>query len=72
LLLRPVAILYAIWVWYDWKRPFRGSRFNACVHRWSLWTHLANYFPMEVHKTAELPIDQNYMIAWVLAELIIF
>ena len=28
----------------------------------SYWRHFRNYFPVTVHKTADLPADRNYMI----------
>lgn len=33
------------------------------VRRWSCWKHFADYFPVKLIKTAELPPTKNYLFA---------
>lgn len=56
------ALPYLAWLLYDWRSPKRGSRPWARFRSLSLWTYMANYFPMRLIKTAELPSDRNYII----------
>jgi hypothetical protein len=58
----PFAIPYFIWYAYDWHTPRRGSRAWLAFRRVRFWNHLADYFPMRLVKTAELPPDRNYVI----------
>lgn len=59
----PFLLAYLVWFIYDFSAPCRGSRSNNLVHYWSLWRNVANYFPIEVHKTADIPPDHNYVFA---------
>lgn len=55
-------VLYFSWHFYDFDRPRRGS---GCCHWYKnhpIWTHFADYFPLRVVKTADLPPDRNYII----------
>lgn len=63
--LRPFAGLYLIWFIYDFKTPCRGSRPSEFVYNLPIWKRTAEYFPIEVHKTAEIPPDRNYIFWFV-------
>ncbi|KAI6187683.1 Acyltransferase [Aphelenchoides besseyi] len=58
----PFMILYAIWFLYDLRTPTRGSRNWHWFKSLPLWRHFANYFPIRLVKTAELPADRNYIL----------
>ncbi|KAI6235892.1 Acyltransferase [Aphelenchoides besseyi] len=58
----PFMILYAIWFLYDLRTPTRGSRNWHWFKSLPLWKHFANYFPIRLVKTAELPADRNYIL----------
>ncbi|KHN73696.1 2-acylglycerol O-acyltransferase 1 [Toxocara canis] len=47
-----IVALYLIWYFYDFNF-YRES---------SLWKHFADYFPLKLIKTADLPPDRNYII----------
>ncbi|CAJ0588080.1 unnamed protein product [Cylicocyclus nassatus] len=55
-------MLYAIWAVYDFRTPRRGSRNWTWYKYHPLWKHFADYFPLRLVKTAELPPDRNYII----------
>uniref|UniRef100_A0A914H1B0 Acyltransferase n=1 Tax=Globodera rostochiensis TaxID=31243 RepID=A0A914H1B0_GLORO len=57
------ASLYMIWYISDFDAPRRGAHFNESVYKWPIWTHLANFFPIEVVKTAEIPPNRNYIFS---------
>ncbi|KAI6176514.1 Acyltransferase [Aphelenchoides bicaudatus] len=58
----PLMIFYAIWYVYDFKTPARGSRNWAFLKGSRIWKHFANYFPIKIVKTADLPSDRNYIL----------
>ncbi|CAK5087613.1 unnamed protein product [Meloidogyne enterolobii] len=62
-LLWPFAGLYLVWYLYDIKQPCRGSRPREYVKNWQIWRHIVDYFPIEIHKTAEIPPTQNYIFS---------
>uniref|UniRef100_A0A914HNH2 diacylglycerol O-acyltransferase n=1 Tax=Globodera rostochiensis TaxID=31243 RepID=A0A914HNH2_GLORO len=59
----PVLLLYLCWFAWDFGAPSRGSHFCPFLHNLPVWRHLANYFPISVVKTAELPTDRNYLFS---------
>ncbi|KAG5844768.1 hypothetical protein ANANG_G00166210 [Anguilla anguilla] len=54
-------VLYTIWMLIDWNTPERG-RAGGWVKNWAVWTHLRNYFPVKIVKTAELSPNRNYIL----------
>ncbi|CAD5214510.1 unnamed protein product [Bursaphelenchus okinawaensis] len=53
---------YAVWYYIDFDTPAKGSR-NCCALRESrIWKHFADYFPITLVKTAELPPNKNYIL----------
>ncbi|CAJ0567995.1 unnamed protein product, partial [Mesorhabditis spiculigera] len=57
-----ILALYAAWLYYDWDSPRRGAYCQEwCrdmrIHRW-----FAEYFPVKLHKTAELDDSTNYLV----------
>ena len=59
-----IPILYAIWYWYDRKNPFLGGRLIKFIRNLPVWRHLANYFPIKLHKTTDLDPSKNYIFAF--------
>nr|CDJ95164.1 Diacylglycerol acyltransferase domain containing protein [Haemonchus contortus] len=55
-------ILYFAWTYYDFDKPRRGSRCWSWYKNHAIWTHFADYFPIRIVKTADLPPDRNYII----------
>ncbi|KJH51529.1 diacylglycerol acyltransferase [Dictyocaulus viviparus] len=55
-------ILYFCWTYYDFDKPRRGSRCWNWYKNHSIWTHFADYFPLKIIKTTDLPPDRNYII----------
>ncbi|KAK6757431.1 hypothetical protein RB195_015326 [Necator americanus] len=55
-------VLYFLWTIYDFDRPRRGSRGWSWYKNHPIWKHFADYFPLRVVKTADLPPDRNYII----------
>ncbi|KAK5977489.1 Monoacylglycerol acyltransferase [Trichostrongylus colubriformis] len=58
----PISAAYAIWFYYDWKSPKRGAYRCTWFMRQRIHNWYANYFPVKLHKTAELSPDENYLV----------
>ncbi|XP_028968299.1 2-acylglycerol O-acyltransferase 2 [Galendromus occidentalis] len=59
-----LPILYALWYIYDHGTHERGGHRIHWYRRWKLWTRVAEYFPIELVKTAELPPERNYIFGY--------
>uniref|UniRef100_A0AC35U1M6 Acyltransferase n=1 Tax=Rhabditophanes sp. KR3021 TaxID=114890 RepID=A0AC35U1M6_9BILA len=58
-----VLVIYcAWWLIFDLNVPKRGSRPWKWFRNLWIWRYMANYFPVKVIKTAELPSDKNYIV----------
>ncbi|KAK5970495.1 hypothetical protein GCK32_002701 [Trichostrongylus colubriformis] len=57
-----ILILYGLWFLYDRKSPQNGGYRNNFPQRWRIHKWFAKYFPITLHKTADLPADRNYII----------
>jgi hypothetical protein len=55
-------VIYFIWFIYDFDTPSRGSRNWKWYKNSKIWKHLADYFPLELVKTADLPPNRNYIM----------
>ncbi|XP_007530829.2 acyl-CoA wax alcohol acyltransferase 2 [Erinaceus europaeus] len=58
----PITVLILTWLAFDWRTPERGGREFTCVRHWRLWKWLANYFPVKLLKTHDIPPTQNYIL----------
>jgi 2-acylglycerol O-acyltransferase 2 len=67
-----VMALYAVWFVYDLDTPKRGSRPWRWYRSSALWRYLADYFPITLVKTADLPPHKNYIIGFVLHQTATF
>ena len=59
-----VSLLTYAWILYDRFTPSLGGRRSKFVRQWKIWEHMRNFFPVELHKTADLDPKQNYIIAY--------
>ncbi|KAI3422565.1 Acyl-CoA wax alcohol acyltransferase 1 [Globodera pallida] len=59
----PLALLYFCWFCYDFNSPRKVSRPVQWIRNLRMWRMVAEYFPVETVKTAELPTDRNYIFA---------
>ncbi|VDO97753.1 unnamed protein product [Heligmosomoides polygyrus] len=57
-----ILLLYGIWYWYDKESSRRGGYASEWVQRWTVHKWFADYFPVTLHKTADLPPTHNYLI----------
>uniref|UniRef100_A0A8R1DL21 Acyltransferase n=1 Tax=Caenorhabditis japonica TaxID=281687 RepID=A0A8R1DL21_CAEJA len=55
---------YAAWYYYDRNTPKRGGYRDNWFRRWRLHKWFADYFPIRLHKTAELDEKQNYLFGY--------
>jgi hypothetical protein len=58
----PLMLLYAVWYVYDFQTPALGSRKWVFLKSSAIWKYFANYFPIKLVKTAELPATRNYIL----------
>uniref|UniRef100_A0A7I5E677 Acyltransferase n=1 Tax=Haemonchus contortus TaxID=6289 RepID=A0A7I5E677_HAECO len=58
-----ILLAYSLWYLYDRKSPQNGGYRVNFPQRWRIQKWFANYFPITLHKTAELPTDRNYIVA---------
>ncbi|KAM9221962.1 2-acylglycerol O-acyltransferase 2 [Dugong dugon] len=56
-----LAVLYAIWWYLDWDKPWQGGRSIQFVRRSVVWKYMKDYFPVSLVKTAELDPSRNYL-----------
>ncbi|XP_071951810.1 2-acylglycerol O-acyltransferase 2-B-like [Antedon mediterranea] len=59
-----LSALYYSWMYYDWNSSMEGGRRWEFVMKWPMWHYMANFYPMKLHKTAELDIDNNYLMGF--------
>ncbi|PIC41537.1 hypothetical protein B9Z55_008921 [Caenorhabditis nigoni] len=57
-----ILAIYACWYLYDRNSPKRGGYASEWVRRWRVNDWFAQYFPIKLHKTAELSPDHNYLV----------
>lgn len=58
----PLVPLYAIWMFYDRNSPHCGGYPSKWFRTQIIHKYMADYFPISLHKTAELPPNHNYLI----------
>lgn len=53
--------IYLVWLYFDWDIGERGSRpLNWYRNHW-IWKRMADYFPVDLIKTTDLPANKNYI-----------
>ncbi|MFH4977749.1 hypothetical protein AB6A40_004458 [Gnathostoma spinigerum] len=58
----PVFVLYLSWMYYDWDSPKKGGYAITWIRKLKIQKFMASYFPMRLHKTADLSPNENYLI----------
>ncbi|KAM8954230.1 diacylglycerol O-acyltransferase 2-like [Pelodytes ibericus] len=56
--------LYTVWLISDWNTPERGGRKSLWMNQWAMWKHFRDYFPIKLHKTADLDPAKNYIFGY--------
>ncbi|VDL77326.1 unnamed protein product [Nippostrongylus brasiliensis] len=59
-----ILLLYFLWYLYDRKSPQTGGYRRITSQYWRFNKWYVDYFPLKLHKTAELPADRNYIIGY--------
>uniref|UniRef100_A0A8C5QKH2 Acyltransferase n=1 Tax=Leptobrachium leishanense TaxID=445787 RepID=A0A8C5QKH2_9ANUR len=59
-----LALLYGIWLYFDWDTPSRGGRRSQWVRSWRVWKYFAEYFPIRLVRTAPLDPRYNYILGF--------
>ncbi|KAI6195693.1 hypothetical protein M3Y94_01017700 [Aphelenchoides besseyi] len=57
-----LMVMYGLWFVYDFWTPAQGSRHLRCVRECKVWKWLADYYPIGLIKTVDLPPDRNYIL----------
>ncbi|XP_063771974.1 diacylglycerol O-acyltransferase 2-like isoform X1 [Pseudophryne corroboree] len=60
----PLFAIYCIWLISDWKTPERGGRRSVWMSRWTIWHYLRDYFPIKLHKAADIDPKHNYIFGY--------
>ncbi|GFN89225.1 endonuclease-reverse transcriptase [Plakobranchus ocellatus] len=58
-----IPLAYYAWYYYDRSVSEKGGRRSDWVRRWRLFKWSAEYFPLELVKTCDLPPSKNYILA---------
>uniref|UniRef100_A0A914UIK1 diacylglycerol O-acyltransferase n=1 Tax=Plectus sambesii TaxID=2011161 RepID=A0A914UIK1_9BILA len=59
-----VLAIYAIFYIYDYQTPKRGGRPNRFLQEMTLHKWFAEYFPIQLVKTAEVKPNHNYLFGY--------
>ncbi|KAM4692931.1 diacylglycerol O-acyltransferase 2-like isoform 2-T2 [Discoglossus pictus] len=60
----PLFALYTVYLAADWETPERGGRKSLWMSRWPVWRRFREYFPIQLHKIADLDPQQNYIFGY--------
>ncbi|XP_053316637.1 diacylglycerol O-acyltransferase 2-like [Spea bombifrons] len=60
----PLLALYTIWMISEWNTPERGGRRCQWMSQLTIWKYFRDYFPVKLHKTADLDPNQNYIFGY--------
>ncbi|XP_055355870.1 2-acylglycerol O-acyltransferase 1-like [Paramacrobiotus metropolitanus] len=60
-----LSLLYSVWYCLDWNQPITdASRVSPSLRHASLFRHFAQYFPVKVIRTVDLPAQNNYIFGY--------
>jgi hypothetical protein len=59
-----IPLCYLAWYVYDYRTPERGGRRWEWVRSWRVWSYVRDYFPISMHRTAEIDPSKNYMFVY--------
>ncbi|CAJ0928945.1 unnamed protein product, partial [Mesorhabditis belari] len=57
-----LIFVYATWLYFDWESPQRGAYPLKWFRDMRVHKYFADYFPVRLHKTAELDGSTNYLV----------
>ncbi|CAD6892955.1 unnamed protein product [Tilletia controversa] len=60
----PFIIPYTLWVFVFDAAAEDGGRRYSWVRQWKLWTYFAEYYPVSLIKTVDLPPDRPYVFGY--------
>ncbi|GJN92241.1 hypothetical protein Rhopal_005271-T1 [Rhodotorula paludigena] len=63
-LLWPVLLGYLTWVFFIDQAPTHGGRPQGWLRRCRVWVWFAQYYPVSLIKTADLPPDRKYIFGY--------
>ncbi|CAF1263290.1 unnamed protein product [Rotaria sordida] len=59
-----IGLIYGSWMYIDRYTDVRGGRWSNCLRRLSIWSIVANYFPLKLIKTEDLDPNRNYIFGY--------
>ncbi|OQV14228.1 2-acylglycerol O-acyltransferase 2-A [Hypsibius exemplaris] len=59
-----IPLLYVGWYIWDWDQENRGGRRSNYLRSLGIFKIWSAYFPVTLTKTADLPLDNNYIFAY--------
>ena len=59
-----ITLLVIAWQIYDRKTCYQGGRCIEGVRHFRIWKYLGNFFPVHLHKTADLDPANNYLVGY--------
>ncbi|XP_046876535.1 2-acylglycerol O-acyltransferase 2 [Hypomesus transpacificus] len=59
-----ISVLYAVWWFVDWETPSQGGRRVPYMCGLRIWNYMRDYFPIQLHKTADLDPRNNYILGF--------
>ncbi|PWN92497.1 putative diacylglycerol acyltransferase type 2b [Acaromyces ingoldii] len=59
----PLIFIYLVWIYFD-DAPQSGGRRLEWARRLSIWRYFAEYYPVSLIKSADLPPDKPYVFGY--------
>lgn len=59
----PLIIVYLIWTYFD-RAPESGGRRLNWARKLKIWRYFAEYYPVSLIKSADLPADRTYVFGY--------
>ncbi|KAI9142390.1 diacylglycerol O-acyltransferase 2 [Paraphysoderma sedebokerense] len=63
-LTKAFAVAYLIWVFFWDDAPSTGGRRWQWVRKWECWKMMRDFYPVELHKEADLDPTRNYIFGY--------
>lgn len=64
LIIAGICFLYGCWLLFDCRTDLKGGRWSNKLCRLWVWTHFANYFPLDLIKSEDLDPNRNYIFGY--------
>ncbi|CAF1328013.1 unnamed protein product [Rotaria sp. Silwood1] len=59
-----LCLIYGFWMYFDRHTDSQGGRLSNRIRQWSIFTHFANYFPLQLIKSEDLDPNRNYIFGF--------